>query len=45
MSLASQNWDREGAEDDPIVVNPFRHSIPAQFHNGDKLVSMLHAVL
>lgn len=34
-----QNWDREAAEGEAVVVNPFRHSIPAEFRNGDKLVS------
>jgi hypothetical protein len=39
-ALLLQNWDREAAEDQPIVVNPLRHSIPPQFRNGEKLVCM-----
>ena len=38
MALLLQNWDREAAEDQPIIVNPLRHSIPPQFRNGEKLV-------
>ena len=37
-ALLLQNWDREAAEDQPIIVNPLRHSIPPQFRNGEKLV-------
>lgn len=39
-ALLLQNWDREAAEDQPIIVNPLRHSIPPQFRNGEKLVCM-----
>lgn len=45
MSISSaslQNWDQEAAEDEPVIVNPFRHSIPAEFRNGDKLASGLY---